>query len=233
MVQLDKADQDIHAMHEDLNIKIAQLESWISSYDDAIQAFQICKNSEQESSMSIGDIGSMELHKDKPMVCFDYNDTPVLYYVNKQWEYKMIMLFSSDNPITLSGTPSEIKEQMDMVVDLQGYPIVSNMIHTPWFLSKIAKACKEKYPDKNPMDPDNDILKIFILDCIYRATDIQDERVSSDTVDIQMNSLISNSEKMNSIIAMLHQKWFLDPSSGKMSDRFLTIPESCSPDWPI
>jgi hypothetical protein len=27
MVQLDKADQDIHAMHEDLNIKIAQLES--------------------------------------------------------------------------------------------------------------------------------------------------------------------------------------------------------------
>jgi hypothetical protein len=43
----------------------------------------------------------------------------------------MIMLFSPDNPIRLSGTPSEIKEQMDMIVDLQAYPIISNMIHTP------------------------------------------------------------------------------------------------------
>ena len=40
------------------------------------------------------------------------------------------MLFPPDNPITLTGNPSEMKKQMDMIIELQGYPIVSSMIHT-------------------------------------------------------------------------------------------------------
>jgi hypothetical protein len=73
-------------------------------------------------------------------------------------------------------------------------------------LPKIAKACKEKYPDKNPMDPDNNVLKIFMLDCIYRAADIQDVVISRDTIDTELNSLANNSEKINAIVAALHQE---------------------------
>ena len=70
----------------------------------------------------------------------------------------------------------------------------------------MTKACKEKYPDKNPMDPDNKIMKVFILECIYRAIDIQNDDISVSTIDTKMRGLNNSAEKINTIITTLHQK---------------------------
>ncbi len=219
--EADEAEQKLVDAREDIIRQIEYLDVDIKNTDTIINSINICRLTGEDSSLSWEDISNMTLDYERPMICFDNNDTPVLYFINKKWERTMIMLFAYNNPITLTGSPTEIKKQMDMVVEMQKYPIVSNFIHTPWLLTKAFEECSDKYPDQDPRDPNNKLLLRFILSSIYNAVGIENV-VTSDNLLSEMNRLSQDHDFTQGIQSKIISWWLFDPVSGRLSDRILS-----------
>lgn len=223
---LDNADlveQELHAKKEDIIRQIGHLESDIASTDAILESMNICRSSWEDSSINITDINNMDANSERPMICFDHDDTPVLYFINKKWEHTMIMLFSNDNPIYLTGNASEIKNQMDMIVDMQKYPILSSFVHTPRLLSETYDACRSRYPEKDPKDPNNQIMIKFIMESIYGAAGM-DMKLTSENIGSEMNRISQDSYFTKNIKSELIAWWFFDPMSWRINDRILSTP---------